>query len=324
MSRSICVCLEFLSEEHKAMIRETAQGLGFAVHFFTAEETEQATDCLQSCEILFAHDPELLRAAPATLKWFCCSWAGVDVFCRQPELFANPGCILTNSNSYGVTIAEHVIMVTLMLLRRMPEYQASMNHRVWPAQHLPIRSIRDARFTILGAGNIGQNVAERLRGMNAGRVTALSRSGRPHPSFDAVYPISALDGVLPETDVLILALPGTAETQNLMNRQRLALLRPDAYLINVGRGTAIDQEALADALNGGRLAGAALDVMVPEPLPEDHPLWSARNLLLTPHISGNMSLGYTQDLTVELFCRDLANYAAGRPLAGTVDRALGY
>ena len=92
----------------------------------------------------------------------------------------------------------------------------------------------------------------------------------------------------------------------------------------MGRGSLLDQDALADALNSGHLAGAALDVVVPEPLPQDHPLWDARNLLLTPHVSGNLTLGYTCDRAVQLFCQDLLNYAEGRPLAALVDRTRGY
>ena len=238
-------------------------------------------------------------------------------------MFANPDCLLTNSNVYGVTIAEHVVMVTLMLLRRMPEYEAIVREHSWSNQ-LPIRSIRDNEFTILGTGDIGRNVAERLRGMGAAKIIGLSRSGRPHPAFDEVYPISALDEVLPRTKILVMALPGTPETVHILNRERIALLPADAYVINVGRGTAVDQAALADALNAGKLAGAALDVMDPEPLPKDDPLWDAKNLILTPHVSGNMTLGYTCDRNVDLFCEDLRNYAAGRPLAGLVDRTRGY
>ena len=172
--------------------------------------------------------------------------------------------------------------------------------------------------------NIGVNVAQRLRGMGAARVTGLSRSGRRVEGFDEVLPISRLDEVLPKTRILVMALPATAETENILSRDRIALLPPEAYVINVGRGTALDQDALTEALNSRRLAGAALDVMVPEPLPPDHPLWNARNLILTPHVSGNMTLGYTCDVNVEMFCRDLANYAAGRPLVNLVDRTLGY
>ena len=323
MSRNICIYQEFLTDAHKAQIQKTAEDLGFAPHFFTLDQFEEAKACVQDCEILYAHSPDLLRAAPATLKWYCCSFAGVDPYCKDPAIFANPDCILTNSNVYGVTIAEHVVMVTLMLLRRMPEYEEVVRNRSWSNQ-LPIRSIRDNEFTILGTGNIGVNVADRMRGMGAAKIIGLSRSGRPHPAFDEVHPIADLDKVLPDTKILVMALPGTAETIHILNRERIALLPKDAYIINVGRGTAIEQEPLIEALNEGRIAGAALDVMDPEPLPHDHPLWSAKNLILTPHVSGNMTLGYTCDTNVAMFCEDLKNYAAGKPLNGFVDRTKGY
>ena len=276
MNRNICIYQEFLTEAHKDRIRETARRTGFTPHFFNLDQFEEAKDCLQHCEVLYAHSADLLRAAPATLKWYCCSFAGVDLYCKDPGLFANPDCLLTNSNVYGVTIAEHVVMVTLMLLRRMPEYIEIVRGHGWSNQ-LPVRSIRDNEFTILGTGDIGRHVADRLRGMGAAKIVGLSRSGKPHPAFDEVYPISALD-----------------------------------------------QKALAEALNSGKLAGAALDVMDPEPLPQDDPLWDARNIILTPHVSGNMTLGYTCDENVARFCADLENYAAGRPLAGLVDRNRGY
>nr|WP_325305178.1 D-2-hydroxyacid dehydrogenase [uncultured Oscillibacter sp.] len=321
--RDICVYQEFLTEAHKARIRETAEDLGFTPHFFTLDQFEEAKACLQGCEILYAHNPELLRAAPASLKWYCCSYAGVDPYCKAPGLFANPDCLLTNSNCYGVTIAEHVVMVLLMLLRRMPEYEEVVRSRGWSNQ-LPIRSIRDNTFTILGTGDIGVNVADRLRGMGAARITGLSRSGRAREGFDEVLPISRLDEALPQARNLIMALPGTAETYHILNRARIALLPRGAYVVNVGRGAAVEQEPLAEALNAGRLGGAALDVMDPEPLPGDHPLWTARNIILTPHVSGNMTLGYTCDRNVEMFCEDLGNYAAGRNLNGLIDRARGY
>ena len=323
MSRNICIYQEFLTDAHKAQIRKTAEALGFTPHFFTLDQFEEAKACVQDCEVLYAHSPKLLRAAPATLKWYCCSFAGVDPYCKDPTIFANPDCVLTNSNVYGVTIAEHVVMVTLMLLRRMPEYEEIVRNRSWSNQ-LPIRSIRDNEFTILGTGNIGVNVAERVRGMGAAKIIGLSRSGKPHPAFDEVHPIADLDKVLPGTKILVMALPGTAETIHILNRARIALLPKDAYVINVGRGTAVEQEPLIEALNSGRIAGAALDVMDPEPLPADHPLWSAKNLILTPHVSGNMTLGYTCDTNVAMFCEDLKNYAAGKPLNGFVDRVKGY
>lgn len=326
MSRNICVYLEFLTDSHRRAIEQAAEQTGFSVRFFSPEELEEAKAYVRDCEVLYAHCPELLRAAGTGLKWYCCSFAGVDPYCKDESLFANPHCLLTNCNVYGVTIAEHVVMVTLMLLRRMPEYGEIVRRRSWSNQ-LPIRSIRDNQVTILGTGDIGVNVAQRMRGMNIGSVTGLSRSGKakgPADLFDQVLPISKLDEVLPQTKILVMALPDTPETRGILSRERIALLPSDAIVINVGRGPAVDQDALMEALNGEKIAGAALDVMVPEPLPQEHPLWETKNLILTPHVSGNMTLGYTCDRNVELFCQDLLNYAAGRPLEHLVDRRRGY
>ncbi len=323
MSRNICIYQEFLTEAHRRQIEETAAETGFTPHFFTLEQFEEAKACLQDSEILYAHSLDLLKAGPKTLRWYCCSYAGVDPYCREPSPFPSPDCLLTNSNGYGVTIAEHVIMVLLMLFRRMPEYEAVVRNRDWSNQ-LAVRSIYENAFVILGTGNIGQTTAERLRGMGAAKITGLSRSGKGPDCFDEVRPITELDEILPETWTLIMALPGTPETRHILDRRRIGLLPEGAYVVNVGRGSAIDQEALAEALNGGHLGGAALDVMEPEPLPKDDPLWTARNLILTPHVSGNMTLGYTCDVNVEMFCGDLRNYAAGKPLRHLVDRAKGY
>lgn len=123
MSRGICVYLEFLTPAHKAQIEKAAQETGFSVHFFDLDQFDEARACLQHCEVLYAHDMELLKAASPSLRWYCCSFAGVDIYCKDPSVFPDPQCLLTNSSGYGVTIAEHVVMVTLMLLRRMPEYE---------------------------------------------------------------------------------------------------------------------------------------------------------------------------------------------------------
>ena len=323
MSRDICICQEFLTEAHRAKIRSAADQAGLVPHFFTPDQFEEAAACLQHCEILYAHSPDLLRSAPASLKWYCCSYAGVDPYCKDPSVFANPDCMLTNSNGYGVTIAEHVVMVTLMLLRRMPEYQSAMAERAWPCL-TPIRALTGSRVVVLGTGDVGRSAARRLRALGAA-VTGVCRSGRAEePAFDRVLPVGQLNELLPQADALVMALPATAETAGVLSRERIALLGPQALVVNVGRGSAIDQPALVEALTARRLAGAALDVMEPEPLPPDHPLWQCPNTILTPHVSGNMALGLTCDLDVDMFCRDLGRYAAGESLENLVDRSRGY
>lgn len=325
MNRTICVCLDFLTPAYRVKLEEAAEAAGFSIRFFSAGQFEEAKACLQTCEVLYAHSPELLRAAPATLQWYSCANAGVDPYCKNDGIFANPACLFTcSSGGFGVTIAEHLLMVLLMLLRRMPEYEPAARRHEW-ASPLPIRSIHGSSITILGTGDIGTTFAHRVKACGAAKIIGVSRSGLGQSEvYDVLLPMRRLEEVLPATDILVLALPATPETEHCLNRARLALLPRHAVVANVGRGAAVDQQALMDALNSGGIAAAALDVVTPEPLPPDHPLWSTKNLLLTPHVSGNMTLPYTCDTNIEQFCQNLKNYAAGRPLAHQVDRAKGY
>lgn len=263
------------------------------------------------------------------------------------------GAILTNSSgSYGLVISEYVIMTAIMLMRRMPEYLKVIERREW-IQSLSVRSIAGSSIAIIGTGDIGRNSAMRFKALGARRVVGFNRSGRMsvgsgsnssasgssgnslmsslledrfQDCFDEVYRIDQYEEVMSREsfDVLLLCVPGTAESEGLLSRERIALLSDKTFVINVGRGIVIDQDALIDALNEGRIAGAALDVVCPEPLPPDHPLWTAKNCIVTPHISGDMGLQYTVDLTVDIFCDNLRRYARGEKMTHVVEITKGY
>ena len=319
--RKILVLEQFMDEGHREIIRAAAEKTGFAVDFSTADAL--TADQAAEYEIVYGLPKPAQLKDMTALRWFCASFAGVDNYVDE-GLYAHPGVLLTNSaGAYGVTIAEHVMMVTLLLLRQYPLYAHSMARRQWHAP-VPMGSIYGSRVTVLGTGDIGSNVARRFRAMGAAHLCGVRRSGKPAPDFDETLPFTALDDALPRTDILVMALPGTAETAGILSRERLALLPKNAIVVNVGRGTAIDQDALVAALTAGAIAGAALDVMVPEPLPQDSPLWTAPNLILTPHCAGNFSVAVTRDRDVALFCEDLERYAKGLPLLRLVDRKLGY
>lgn len=321
--RKIAVYINFTTPAYEQRIRQLAQKLGFEASFFSSND-ETILESIGSYEVIFGYPtPSLVRRAK-NLRWLASAAAGVEQFLQEGAL-PSPDCLLTNgSGAYGPTISEHILMVLLMLLRRMPEYQSAAAQRRWPYL-APIRSVAGSRFVLLGTGDIGSHTARRLRALGATSVIGVSRSGKsPEPAFERVVPLSELDRVLPGADALIMSLPSTPETAGVLSRSRIALLPASAYVVNVGRGSAIDQDALIEALQAGRLAGAALDVMTPEPLPASHPLWGCPNTILTPHVSGNMSLALTCDLAVGLFCRNLERYAAGQPLENLIDRAKGY
>ena len=176
----------------------------------------------------------------------------------------------------------------------------------------------------MGIGDIGKSVAVRMRSFVPDSITGLNTTGKDDSGlFDKVISPSELDEVLPETDILVMALPLTDATEGIMNKERLTLLPEGALVVNVGRGGCIDQDALLEELKTGRLR-AALDVFEKEPIPEDSELWNCPNLLITPHVSGDMMLPYTVQKIVDMFLEDFERYNAGEKPSRLVDLSKGY
>jgi phosphoglycerate dehydrogenase-like enzyme len=312
----------YMNDRHREMVRLAAERCGFSAEFFGS--VEAALPFAEQFEVFFGCNCQGVIKAAKNLRWFACAYAGIDPYVEDGA-WGNPACLLSNSaGAYGVTIAEHVVMVLLMLLRRMPEYERMCAEREW-RRLSPIRSVQGLRTTVVGTGNVGTETAKRLRALGASvRGVRRDKSKGGHPAFEGVFAMEEIDSLLPETDALILCLPGTRETRRAVDRTRLALLPQGSYLVNMGRGPAVDPEALLEALQSGHLAGAALDVTDPEPPTEDSPLWTQPNLILTPHCAGDMALQYTCDRVVEMFVEDLPRYAAGESLLHGVDRRREY
>lgn len=317
--RKLAVLESFFRPHHREAVDTVAARCGFSVDYYPAFglPAERAGEY----EVIYGLPrTDVLQHATA-LKWFASGSSGVDHY-SPDELYADPEHImLTNSaGAYGTTISEHMVMVTLMLLRNMmPILESNRDHH-WRAQQ-PQGTIFGSTVTMLGVGDIGTSFARRIKAMGASHIYGVRRSTKDaDPAFDEMGTFADLPRLLPKTDILALALPSTPETYHILNEEMLSLLPPHAVVINVGRGRSIDENALRQALVEGRIAGAALDVFVTEPLPEDSPLWETPNLLITPHVSGNMTAAVTQDKQVEMFCRNLERYAAGEPLHNLVDR----
>ena len=321
--RRIAVYDNFTEPKHRQQINDVAAKYGFAVDYYAAPQTVPP-EKRDEYEVIYGMPKPSELKSFTNLKWFCGSFAGVDAY-LDDSLYPSPEVMLSNSSgAYGVTIAEHLIMVTLMLLRHEMSYCADAAAHRWGAVQ-PMRSIIGSTITVLGTGDIGTEFARRAKAMGAASIRGVRRTRKAaDPAFDAIYTHDELDTLLPDTDILVMALPSTGETKNILSAERIALLPPTACVVNVGRGSAIDQPALVEALNAGKLAGAALDVFAEEPVPAGDPVWTAQNLLLTPHISGQMSLGYTRDRNVALFCEDLERYGRGEKPTRLVDRRIGY
>ncbi len=322
----LLVCDEVLNEKHKEKIAELSNRLGIELGFTSSAEIVPSG--FLDADIVYGYGFNLTQAVEIrnskNLKWAAVTSAGVD-FMLKPGLFKNEDLLITNSSgSYGVTIAEHIVAVSIMMMRKLDSFLADSLQGKWghPTQQ---RNIKGSNITVLGTGDIGKCFARRIKAFEPESIVGISRSGiSEEESFDRMLAVDRLDEVLPETDLLVMSLPETPETKGILSKERINLLPNDAYIVNVGRGSAIDEEALIDALNEGRLAGAALDVFMQEPLPEESPLWHTKNLLITPHVAGNMTTDYTVDINVDMFCENLVNYVEGKPLKNVISRERGY
>ncbi|MCL1788620.1 MAG: D-2-hydroxyacid dehydrogenase, partial [Defluviitaleaceae bacterium] len=243
--------------------------------------TKPADDVLAGCEIVFGNVGGDMIAKMPNLKWVHAQTAGVEMYAGLPSHI-----LLTNSSgAYGIAIGEYMLTATLMLLRGAPGYVLQQKEHVWQARG-PARNLHDCRVAVVGMGDIGGRYAYLCHAMGA-EVCGVVRSARSSkPAYvNALYTTAEMDEALRDADIVALALPGTGETAGILSRERLAAMKPGAMVINVGRGSAIDQVALAEMLASGHLGGAALDVTMPEPLPKDSPLWDMPNVIITPHIS---------------------------------------
>lgn len=320
MSEKIVVVYPKASAASRALVCKAAAAHNRDVEFYSS--AEEAAPHLQDAEVIFARDGELISFAPS-LRWFCSTSAGINAILDSDLLLGRDLLLSNASGAYGISIAEHIIMVSLMLMRRMPEYQGYIRQKKWQ-QDLEQRSLYGSRILVLGTGDLGATFASRARAFAPSCIIGFNRTGHDVPGFDRTFAMDQLDAQLPQTDLLVMCLPQTPATIHVLNEQRIALLPPQALVVNVGRGTAIEQAALVNALNSGKIAGAALDVAETEPVPENDPLWTAKNLILTPHCAGNDTLPVTRERNMAMFAEDLQNYLEGRPLRYAVNRKAGY
>ena len=276
---------------------------------------------LPNAEVIIGEPNPSQLVNARNLKWMQITWAGADRFTK--EFPAN--VILTNtSGAFGRSISEYTMGMILAQYKRLPEYYVNQKNKVW-ADMGRERSLMHKKVLILGTGNVGGSIAQKLHAFGTYNI-GINRSGNCPEHFDECYPLEKLDAYLPQADIVIGALPRTSVTQGLLDGRRMGLMRKDALLVNVGRGTMIVTKDLEKLLEEGHFSGVVLDVMDPEPLPETSPLWTCGRVLLTPHISG---IGFGHDDATEaaiwdICTENLRRFAAGEPLAHIVDVAAGY
>ena len=254
---------------------------------------------------------KIIEPAPK-LQWLSVFSSGTDQ--KQYQAQIQRGIRLTTgAGAQAESVAIAAVAGLLALARCVPYWLAAQQRRTWaPLVGAALPPDLDGQTAVIvGTGHIGKAIARVLHAVGM-KTIGIRRRAAPVEHFDQVSELSALDGLLPQCDWLVLACPLTAETRNLMSAQRLALLPRTAGLVNIARGEVVDEAALADALGGARLRCAYLDVFTTEPLAAASPLWALPNVLISPHNAGGSTGTYARG--VEIFLRNLDAYLRGRPL----------
>lgn len=292
----------------------------------TYDQERRWQELLAQAEALFgfdhSHPDDLLRHAPG-LKWVQSTSAGVGTWAERAGLFRAGVMLTTASGIHATALAEFALMAMLLFAKGGMGLLKDQQDRRW--QRFTGGELSGKTLGVVGLGRIGREVARlgRCLGMRTLGATRTTEGRSSHGmGVDLLVPGADLTPLLVQSDYLVISCPHTPETKGLIGAGELALMKPEAVLINIARGAIVQEPALIDALRRGRLKGAALDVTAVEPLPETSPLWEMDNVLLCPHSGSNVDSENVK--LTGLFCDNLRRYLAGETLRNLVDPARGY
>lgn len=305
------------TDEQMEGLRAVAPG----AEVIRVEGEEEAIHQAKDAEALLGHFPRPVFLAAPQLRWIQSFSAGLDKF-LFPEVIESDVTLTNMAGVYASQGGEHAWALLLALTRGIPHFVRHQDHREWKSTKSVV--LCGGVLGIIGLGGFGIEMAKRAVGYDM-TVIALDpvRTDRPEYVSELRPPTrDALFDLLRRSDVVMLGCPRTSETVDLIDADAFRAMKPTAYLINVTRGGIINEDALADALQNGEIAGAGLDVFDHEPLATDSPLWEMENLIITTHLAGQSQ--HRPRMVFEFFRENLKRYAAGEPLQNVVDKRRGY
>lgn len=316
--------LEPIQDKHLEEIKRTVNNNFIIKQLSVACSREELKEDLKDAEIVIGQPPLDLLQNPQTscpkLKLIQMTWAGTDIYTRSVLEFPKDRITLANaSGAFGMVMSQFALGMILSVMFNFKDYHIQQQDGIWEKKG-PVKSLDKAKVLIFGAGDIGSAIAKRLKGFDAYCIGVCRNTEKPRAYFNELCSLPDAHKFLPDADVVIGCIPNTSETEKFMNFEKLKSMKEDAIIVNVGRGNFIDCIALDELLKEGHLFGAALDVTDPEPLPEDHPLWSNPKCMITPHTSGTTfgHLNATEDLLCRIICENLSRYCNGEEIINQV------
>lgn len=300
------------ARRHRALARRLRVTIGW--------DGEGLDKALETADFMINSNPpkERLRERAPRLKWIQTTGAGVDGL-MPLDWLPDDVALTNNSGAHGAKAEDSCTMALLALHARLPQIMTNQRDRAW--RYILTPPIAGRTAVVIGFGDLGQAAGRAAKKLGL-KVVAVTRTGKAGRPADAACASTRIERVLPRADFVVVASPLTPLTRGLLNASRLALLKPGAALINIGRSPIVDYDALRGKLERGELSGAVLDVFDPEPLPAESPLWTTPNLVVLPHVTCD-SPGYIDNLLDRWFA-NFERFVAGRKLRNIVDRELGY
>lgn len=299
-----------------------AHGLSHAIDFRGAAGTAPDDDALERAQCMLASTVNVPAGALSrlpNLQWIQTVTVGVDEWLSRADL-SDKVSIVCARGVHRVQMPENILGAIFYAAKPFARAKELQGQKIWD-NLLTSTPIAGQTLGIVGLGAIGAEVARKAKSLEM-NVVGVNRLGTPAPNVDKVYPIVEIDKVLAQSDYVLLLIPATAETENLMNRERFAAMKQGAWLLNFARGHVIVDADLIAALRRKHLAGAVLDAFRDEPLSPNHPFWEDPDILMLPHLGGKHPT--RNKIVAEIFSANVARFLKGEPLSGIVDRRKGY
>lgn len=319
MDKRICVVGCDLGPGPMAYLREQFPEFEFLSYPRNAKVPDEV---LARAEVLMNYGDKSQIAPAKNVRYIHTISAGIDGYIDEVDRCHGSALPVTNgAGVYSDAVGEHVIALLLAVVHGIVPSVRNMAEKQWPAIPM-LGNVNGKTIAVLGTGDIGNNAARICAAMGARVLGFKLHACEPFPPYSEIYTGGdGLDALLPQADAVLVCLPGSPFTKDMLDARRIGLMKAGSVLVNIGRGSIVNTEALMEALRSGRIAAAGLDVTDPEPLPPDHPLWDCPNVLITPHISG---LGASKQKHAEWFAENLRAYLEGRPQPGAVNREMKY
>ena len=323
--KPICIVNAPLSEYTLSTLCNIMQNKCELITFRSADVASLMNDetVLEKTEVYIGNPSMATLSKCKNLKWLQLVSSGADSYAKSGIIDKNSTLLTNATGAYGHAIAEYMVAGVMAVTKKLHLYRDNQPQGLWTDLGFS-KTIRGSKVLVVGLGDIGSQFAEKMHALGC-EIHGIKRTVSDVPAYvKSLSTLDKLDDLLPDMDVVALCLPNSPATQNVISDKQLNLMKKDSILINVGRGNAVDTEALTKALQNNIIGNAILDVTEPEPLPVDHPLWKCKNAFITPHISGGYHAQETIDGIENIILENVRRYVDGAELINQVDFETGY